>query len=160
MGNRRPLRLAGLLAFSLLAAGCDDDDFLITDPDGDIAFETVLLTQSSELDEALGLLIDSQEEWDDVWDEIGRGGPPPSVDFRRDDLLLVSAGSQPNRCYSIQIQNVRLLGGRLEVDADQREPGADCLCLDEIVRPVHVVRIRETGRQPDFDVDRVVRDCR
>ena len=159
MRSLRPLCLTGLLAFSLLAAGCDDDDILITDPDGDLAFETVLLTKDSDLDESLGLLIDSQDEWDDVWDEIGRGGPPPEIDFRRDELLLVSAGSQPNGCYSLQIRRVRLRGGSLDVEAELNEPGRGCLCPDGIVRPVHVVRIRETGRRADFDIDRIVRDC-
>lgn len=160
MSRHRHLTLAGLLVFALAAAGCDEDDIIITDPDGDIAFETVLLTQDSDLSESLGLVIDDQAEWEDVWDEIGRGGPPPDVDFRRDDLLLVSAGSQPNSCYSLQIRRVRLRGGILEVDADLNEPGANCLCPQEIVRPVHVVRIRETGRRADFEIDRIVRDCR
>ena len=160
MGSHRHLRLAGLLAFSLLAAGCDEDDILITDPDGDIAFETVLLTQDSDISDSIGIAIEDQREWDDVWDEIGRGGPPPDIDFRRDELLLVSAGSRPNGCYSLQIRRVRLRGGLLEVDADLNEPGANCLCPDGIVRPVHVVRIRETGRRADFNIDRIVRDCR
>jgi PrcB C-terminal len=160
MGSHRHLHLAGLLAFALLAAGCDDDDILITDPDGDIAFETVLLTQDSDLSDSIGIVIDDQAEWDDVWDEIGRGGPPPDIDFRRDELLLVSAGSQPNGCYSLQIRRVRLRGGLLEVDADLNEPGSGCVCPQGIVRPVHVVRIRETGRRADFNIDRIVRDCR
>lgn len=159
--RHRHLTLAALLVLALFTAGCDDDDFIITDPDGDVSFDTVLLTQDSDLDDSLGLLIDSQDEWDDIWDEIGRGGPPPDVDFSRDDLLLLSAGSQPNGCYSIQIRRVRLRGGRLEVDGDLNEPGSGCLCPQGIVRPVHVVRIRETGRRTaDFDVDRLVRDCR
>lgn len=160
MARHRRLTLTALLVLSLCAAGCDEDDFIITDPDGDVAFDTVLLTQDSDLDESLGLLIDTQDEWDDVWDEIGRGGPPPEIDFRRDDLLLVSSGTRPNRCYSIQIRRVNLRGGRLEVDADEIEPGDGCLCLEAVARPVHVVRIRETGRRPDFDVRRIVRDCR
>ena len=160
MGSHRHLPLAGLLAFALLTAGCDEDDVIFTDPDGDLAFETVLLTQDSDLDDSLGLVIDDQAEWDDVWDEIGRGGPPPDIDFRRDELLLVSAGSRPNGCYSLQIRRVRLRGGLLEVDADLNEPGSGCICPQGTVRPVHVVRIRETGRRADFEIDRVVRDCR
>lgn len=160
MARHRRLTLPALFVLALFTAGCDEDDFIITDPDGDVGFETVLLTQDSELDESLGLLIDTQNEWDDVWDEIGRGGPPPEIDFRRDDLLLVSSGSRPNGCYSIQIRRVNLRAGRLEIDADEIEPGSGCLCPDGIVRPVHVVRIRETGRRPDFDVRRIVRDCR
>lgn len=160
MGRHPRLTLAGLLALAFAVAGCDDDDFIITDPDGDLSFETVLLTQDSDLDESLGLVIDDQAEWDDIWDEIGLGGPPPDIDFRRDDLLLVSAGSQPDRCHSLQIRRVRLRGGILEVDADLNEPGANCICLQQIIRPVHVVRIRETGRRADFEIDRVVRDCR
>jgi hypothetical protein len=150
----------GLLALALLAAGCDGS-VIVTDPDGgSVPFQTVFLSQTSGIDDARGQLIESEREWEDVWSEIGRGGPPPDVDFSRDDVALVSAGTRPNGCYSIEIREIDLRGGLLRVDADETEPGTGCVCPSVIVHPVHAVRLRRTGRRADFDVRRVARDCR
>lgn len=161
MQDRKWIKLRGLAVLALLFAACDGD-VLITDPDdgGNVSFVTVYRSQDSGIDESLGLLIESQREWDDVWDEIGQGGPPPDVNFNRDDLVLVSAGTQPNGCYSIEIRDIDRRGGFLNVDADLLEPGSGCLCTQGTVRPVHVVAISQAGRSLDVDIRRVTRDCR
>jgi PrcB C-terminal len=148
-----------LPCFLVTLAACDGD-VIITDPDGDVPFQTVFSSQSSDIRDERGQLIESQREWDDVWDEIGRGGPPPDVDFSRDDVALVSAGTRPDGCYSIEITRIDVRGGSLRVDADLLEPGIGCVCPDVVVHPVHAVRLRRTGRQADFSIRRVVRDCR
>lgn len=148
-----------LLCVLVTLTSCDGD-VIITDPDGDVSFQTVFSSQSSEIRNLRGQLIESQSEWDDVWDEIGRGGPPPDVDFSRDEVALVAAGERPDGCYSIEIREIELRSGLLRVDADLLEPGENCLCPDVLVNPVHAVRFRRTGRDADFDFRRVVRDCR
>jgi hypothetical protein len=95
-----------------------------------------------------------------VWTEIGRGGPPPDVDFGRDIVALVAAGTQPNGCYAIKIRSMDLRGGLLRIDADLTEPGTACVCPAVVVHPVHAARLRRTNRQADFDVRRVVQSCR
>ena len=144
----------------LLALASCDGDVIITDPDGDIGFQTVFSSQTSDIKDLRGQLIESQAEWDDVWDEIGRGGPPPDVNFSRDDVALVAAGTRPDGCYSIEIRRINIRSGLLRVDADLLEPGTSCLCPDVVVHPVHAVRLRRTDRRADFDIRRVVRDCR
>lgn len=140
-------------------ASCEGDVF-ITDPDGELSFQTVFSSQFSEIRDLRGQLIESQAEWDDVWDEIGRGGPPPDVDFSRNDVALVAAGERPDNCYSIEIRRIDIRSGLLRVDADLLEPGTGCVCGDVVVHPVHAVRFRRTDRRADFDIRRVVRDCR
>lgn len=156
--NRGHLR--SLLLFSLAAlAGCDGD-IVITDPDGSVPFQTLYLSQFSDIRDEGGQLIESQREWDDVWDEIGPGGPPPDVDFSRDEVALVSAGTRPNGCYTIEIRSIDVRSGLLRVDADLTEPGTGCVCPAALVQPVHAVRLPRTGRNADFDIRRLVRDCR
>ena len=149
-----------ILPFLLVTLAACDGDVIITDPDGDVPFQTVFSSQFSEIRDLRGQLIESQAEWDDVWDEIGRGGPPPDVDFSRDDVALVAAGTRPDGCYSIEIRRIDIRSGLLRVDADLLEPGTGCLCPDVVVHPVHAVRLRRTDRRADFDIRRVVRDCR
>lgn len=153
--NRRLILPCLLVAL----AGCDGH-IVITDPDGSVPFQTLYLSQFSDIRSERGQLIESQREWDDVWDEIGRGGPPPDVDFNRDDVALVAAGTKPNGCYSIEIRRIDIRSGVLRVDADLTEPGTDCVCPANVVRPVHAVRLPRTSRGADFDIRRLVRDCR
>jgi len=158
--NRQRLDPRWLIALALLAAGCDGR-ITITDPDGDfVPFQTVFLSQFSGIEDDRVQLIESEREWDDVWFEIGRGGPPPDVDFFRDEVALVSAGTRPNGCYSIEIRSIDVRGGALRIDADLTEPGPGCVCGGVIVHPVHAVRLPRTSRRADFNVRRIVRDCR
>lgn len=160
MQNRRRFDLfLGWLALGLLLAGCEGDVF-ITDPDGSVPFQTLIQTQTSDITDSRRQLIETSSEWSAVWSEIGRGGPPPAVDFGRDMVALVAAGTQPDGCYAIEIRFIDLRGGLLRIDADQTEPGADCVCPAVIVHPVHAVRLRRVNRRADFDVRRVVQNCR
>jgi hypothetical protein len=158
--NRRRFKpLLGSLALGFLLAGCYGD-VLITDPDGSVSFQTLIRTQTSGIADSRRQLIESASEWSAVWSEIGRGGPPPFVDFDRDMVALVAAGTQSNGCYAIEIRSIDLRGGLLRIDADLTEPGSSCVCPTVIVHPVHAVRLRRINRQADFDVRRVVQSCR
>ncbi|HEV8581955.1 MAG TPA: protease complex subunit PrcB family protein [Thermoanaerobaculia bacterium] len=161
MKSRR--RLAPLLPWTMLAVlamGCDGT-VIITDPDdGAVSFQTIVQSQASGIEDSREQIIESRSEWTAVWSEIGRGGPPPAVDFGRDMIALVAAGSRPNGCYTIEIRSIDLHGGLLRIDADLNEPGDNCLCPQGIVQPVHAVRLRRISRRADFDLRRVVQDCR
>jgi hypothetical protein len=158
--NRRPLHLLlGWLALALVA-GCDGS-ITITDPDnGAVSFQTVIQTQTSGITDSRGQLIESFGEWSSIWSAIGRGGPPPDVDFGREMIALVAAGTRPNGCYTIEIRRIDVSGGLLLIDADLNEPGVNCQCPQGVVHPVHAVRLPRIDRRADFDVRRVVQDCR
>jgi hypothetical protein len=155
--RRRLIPLLASLALALLA-GCEGD-VIITDPDGSVSFVTVIQTQTSGLSDSRGQVVESASEWSAVWAEIGRGGPPPAVDFSRDMIVLVSAGTRPNGCYSIEIRSIDLGNGLLLVDADLTEPGTGCVCPQGVVHPVHAVRLRRIDRRADFDIRRVTQNC-
>ncbi|HSK80797.1 MAG TPA: hypothetical protein VLQ45_30370 [Thermoanaerobaculia bacterium] len=149
-----------LLATALLA-GCDGD-YLVDpdDDDGPLRFETLYQNQDSEISGRRELTITNQASWERVWDDIGIGGPPPRVDFDREMVALVAAGTQPDSCHFVEITDVRLDDGILEIDADLIEPGTNCVCSDVVVRPVHAVVFRRVFAPADFDVRRAVENCR
>jgi len=145
--------LAGLLA------GCDGDIIVDPDDEGPVPFETVYRSLNSGVSNSRGQVIRSFAEWDRVWDEIGDSGPAPAVNFGRDMVVLVAAGTQPNGCYSIDIRFIEVDRGFLEVEADLNVPAADCLCSPVVVRPVHAVRTPRIFNPSDFNIDRVIRSC-
>ncbi len=159
MQNRRRLRpLPGWIVLAVLTA-CDGS--ILTEPDdGAVPFQTVYHSQTSGIDDPREQIVESPSEWSAAWSEIGRGGPPPSVDFDRDMVALVAAGARPNGCYSIEIRDIDVRGGRLRIDAESSEPGETCTCPQQVVHPVHAVRLRRSSRREDFDVRRVIQNCR
>ena len=58
------------------------------------------------------------------------GGRPASVDFERQQLLLVSPGPRSSTGYSLEVLGVREGGGAVTVTVRERTPG-----LDERVEP-------------------------
>lgn len=159
MQNRHRFSLYfGWVALVLSVSACDGD-VLITDPDGSVPFQTLIQTQTSGIAVSRRQIIETSSEWSAVWNEIGRGGPPPEVDFGRDMVVLVAAGAHPNGCYAVEIRSIDVRGGLLRIDADLTEPGPGCVCPTVIVHPVHAVRLREINREADFDVRRVVQSC-
>ena len=161
MRNRRRREpLLPWIALAILASGCDGT-VVITDPgDGAVPFQTVVQSQTSGIDAPREQIIESASEWSAVWSEIGRGGPPPAVDFDRDMIALAAAGARPNGCYTIEIRSIDVRGGLLRIDVDLNEPGDNCVCPQGIVHPVHAVRLRRISRASDFDLRRVVQSCR
>lgn len=148
------------LLLASLFAGCDGDYLVNPDDDGPLRFETLYQSQDSDLSSNRNLIITNSGDWERVWDDIGIGGPAPRVDFDREMVALVAAGSQPDGCHSVEITDVRLDDGVLEIDADVVAPGTNCICPDVIVRPVHAVVFRRVFAPADFDVRRVVENCR
>lgn len=154
------LALWPTLLLASLFAGCDGDYLVDPDDDGPLRFETLYESQDSRLSSSRELLVTNQDSWERVWDDIGVAGPPPRVDFDREMVAVVAAGTQPDSCHFVEITDVRLDDGVLEIDADLVEPAANCVCADVIVRPVHAVVFRRVFAPTDFDVRRAVENCR
>lgn len=160
--KKHPLRSAlwpALLAAALLA-GCDGDYFVDPDDDGPLRFETIYKSQDSDISDQFEEIVTSSGEWERVWDDIGAGGAPPRVDFDREMVAVVTGGTRPDGCHSVEIVDIGLDNGVLEIDADLIEPGTNCVCGAVIVRPVHAVVFRRVFAPADFDVRRAVENCR
>lgn len=141
-------------------AGCDGDVIVNPRDDGPLRFETVYRSQDSDISEQLEEIVTSSAEWERVWDDLGAGGSPPRVDFGREMVAVVTGGTRPDDCHSVEIVDVRLDDGVLEIDADLIVPETGCSCPQVLVRPVHAVVFRRVLAPVDFDVRRAVENCR
>lgn len=160
--KKHPSRSAlwpALFAVALIA-GCDGDFVVNPDDDGPIRFETIYKSQDSDISEQFEEIVSSSAEWERIWDDIGAGGAPPRVDFGRENVAIVTGGVRPDACHAVEIVDVRHDDGILQVDAELIEPGTGCVCPQVVVRPVHAVVFRRIFALVDFDVRRVVENCR
>ncbi|HYO16774.1 MAG TPA: protease complex subunit PrcB family protein [Thermoanaerobaculia bacterium] len=156
---RLSLRPAALLVAALLA-GCDGDVIVDPDDEGPVRFETLYQSQFSDIDDSGEEIVRSSSEWRRVWDAIGADRPLPSVNFDRDMVAVVAIGERPDGCYDVEIRDIEVDFGVIEVEVDLIEPGSNCGCSDVIVQPVHAVVLDRINAPVDFNYERVVLSCR
>jgi hypothetical protein len=78
--------------------------------------------------------INSQQRWQQVWNEIHPGdlaGPLlPVVDFSRESVLWIAQGRQLTGCLSYRIRQAVRDGRHVVIDVREQRPGPECVCVD------------------------------
>ncbi len=114
-------------------------------PSNAIPFETVHRDQRSGAQAARSAVITTEEQWSQVWDEIGSGRMPkdpiPLVDFSRSTLIYVARGLTADACRHIEIERVEPRGSSLLVVVRDSRLPSTCSCPPVTVFPVHVIAI-------------------
>ncbi len=155
-------RLLVLVTVSILALACDDTP---TSPgDSPIAYETVVKSSASGFFTPRREVIRNTEEWVRVWDLLHAGQNPvpprPSIDFEQEMVALAAMGTWSNGCYRVEITAINLRGtGALEIDVEEFDPTASCVCTLAITQPVHVVRLDRIALAESFRVRREPLTC-
>lgn len=115
---------------------------------------------NTRIQEPRRLIIRSEQEWRDFWYDMNIGDAP-QVDFSRNMVVAVSAGSRPSTGYSVMVNDVRLAeDGTLQVEVLETTPGRNCVSGQQMTNPVDVVVVPRTDlRTWSFNDRRVVQDC-
>ena len=123
-----------------------------------VDFTTIARGAHSGYQKASQMVIDSQEEWEDLWQQhasdIEPPPPVPQVDFTRDKVVAAFAGEKPTSGYSVEILTVETRNSQtgklpsLGIKVKYRQPG-DAV-QEVITQPHHIIRI------PQIAVEQVV----
>jgi hypothetical protein len=115
---------------------------------------------NSSIQEQRRLIIRGEQEWRDFWYDLNLGSAP-EVDFTRDMVIAVSAGSRSSTGYSVLVNDVRLdESGTLRIEVLETTPGRNCVTGQQMTQPVDVVVVPRTEmRTWSFTDRREVRDC-
>lgn len=120
-----------------------------TAPGDTVPFSTVYEAQSTGVTDGRVQTIASAAEWANVWQEIQRPSSPPAplppVDFASQRLLLAAAGTRPDGCYAIAVEEIERRGRTLVARIVETVPGSGCVCTQALTQPVHVVQLERTG---------------
>ena len=110
--------------------------------------------EKSHLPYSVRLLVQDSADWRSVWKRIA--GPQqaadlPGADFTREMLLVVGMGEKPCLGYHITVDTVfRDDEKRIYAVVRERQRGARCGCLNEVVSPVDIIRVPKTIRPVTF----------
>jgi len=159
------MRVLPLIAVLLLvpAAGCVENGQ--TTGSEQVAFEDIDKGANSGIEDRRTVVVRSQNEWAQLWQEhTSRVLPPPSapqVDFQREMVLAVFKGTSPNGCHAAEIQAVVHDDEEDEVHVEGRwiDGVRDAFCTEQITQPYHIVRLERLDGEVHFDMTAVVLDA-
>jgi len=130
--------------------------------DQEIPMVTIAKGRLSGVMEQKNLVIRSNDELVQVWEEIHSGRPSkppvPQIDFASATLLAAFNGERPNACHDIMIKNVKALSDEgLETlgkvaTVIRIEPTADAVCEQSPTQAYHLVAIPFSLGDISFDV--------
>ena len=158
---RISLRWLALLAIPILAAACDDSQ---TEPGDDpLSLETLAQTSSAGFPTPSQEVIRTEDDWTQVWETLYSGQRPqpsrPAIDFDR-QMVVLAAGGPGNGCFQVEITRaMRKADGSLEVEVTNTEPGPTCVCTEQLIQPVHVVRLERVEGPERFMLRRQQLNC-
>jgi hypothetical protein len=85
-------------------------------------------------------LFRSRSQLDRYLRRVG-GDQPPTVDFERRQLLLVSPGPRSSTGYVLQVEDVRDKDGRIVVTVREQTPGLDDRVVPRVTFPYRLLSL-------------------
>ena len=97
-------------------------------------------TQSN-MDAARQVVVRSEADWTKLWRQHAPDRKPPAVDFGKEIVVAVFAGSKPTSGYEVAIVAMREASGGLVVDYQETQPARDAMTAQVLTSPYHIVAI-------------------
>jgi hypothetical protein len=84
----------------------------------------------------------------------------PVVDFAKDTVAAVFAGSQPNGGVTLTATDLKREGAGWRLRLELRKPGPDCIVTQVMTQPWALVRIPGSSQTVSVDIRETERSCR
>jgi len=122
-----------VLAFTLAVA--------IMQPQPSPAPRTIEKGDQSNIENARQVLVRTDAELRQLWQQHAPQRPMPKVDFSREMVVAVFMGSRPNAGFSTAIVSATAANGALMVRYDENRPPAGSVSAQILTFPYHLVAI-------------------
>ena len=108
---------------------------------------------------ARNLTIRGERRLRALWDDLGKDGDPPNIDFDRDMAIAVTQGRRPSGGNAVRIERIEDRNKDLLVRVVESRPAQGCPGAGVLTSPYHVVRLRRSARPVRFARRTVERAC-
>ena len=91
------------------------------------------------------VVVQSEQQWQKLWNEHAPGAPPPPIDFTKELVVGVFAGQLPTAGYRVEIVRVERESGGLSIVYRIESPAKDAMVAQVLTQPFHLVRLPRLG---------------
>jgi hypothetical protein len=130
-------------------------------PDG--GYRVIAQGTHSGIESRRQIVIEDAGAFRTLWAEHAAGtmpAPPvPEVDFSRDRVVAVFAGSQPTGGYALQPSPPEAAHGRPKIRFTLKRPGPNCMATQAMTQPFAMVRIPKSKSKVEIQVAETTVDC-
>ncbi len=108
------------------------------------------------VDKPAQLIIRDAKAWADLWAKIHLNFEPkpalPEVDFQKQMVVAVFAGTKPTGGYSIRIRDIRhdAKADKLLIFVEETSPPPGSITIQVLTQPYHMVLIPKTDKPIEF----------
>jgi hypothetical protein len=78
--------------------------------------------------------------------------PAPQINFTTQTILVASPGQEGNPGYQFNITKVMAIHDHLLVEAILTTPGLNCIWIQVVTFPIHVIEVPKTSLQPTLNI--------
>ena len=130
------MRAALLLAVTIL--GCATDTI-----GGDVELRTLTTGAyaSAQPEAPKAFFALTADDCRRVWEQTIGGQPMPQVDFAKEAVVILLAGSKPTGGYSVEPRGVKLEGRTLVIDAAVKSPPPDAIVTQAFTSPFTAIAV-------------------
>jgi hypothetical protein len=111
----------------------------------DIGITTIAKGNYSGVDESIDLVIESEEDWRELWGKIYAGTypvkEPPDIDFSRQTVLAAFLGTRSTGGYSIEFSRLVKENSKIKAIFTSKSPEPGDMVTTALSQPYHVVSI-------------------
>ena len=151
-----PGRLASVALLTSLALACPAN---ATEQKADILVEGAF----SAIDQPQQTVLHDAAAYAALWaSHAAHEEPPakaPAVDFAKDTVAAVFAGTQPTGGISLAVSSLRQEKDGWHLRLELRKPGPDCIVTQVLTQPWMLVRIPGSGQTVRMTVQETVTPC-
>ncbi len=133
---------ACVIIFSGCRDGSGEETIEIVDYSEVFPFETIGIGQRSQFTEPVERMVYDAESWAQISAALQPHVPFETVDFSQ-VMLAVIATPKSSGGYTIEVESIELLDGKITVAYLISEPGVDCITPQALAVPFQVIEIRK-----------------
>lgn len=125
----------------------------------EISFETIESGAHSAHSEKNNYVINTGNDWANLWTMMGKTTSPLEVDFAQNTVIAVFLGSHSTGGYGIQIVKIVENPRVMEILVKEISPGPECDVTQAFTQPYHIVKIQKTDKEIIFKTTEEITKC-
>ena len=113
-------------------------------------FRTIDKGIQSAIDVRREAIVRTLPDWAALWKQHTPDRPVPPVDFDREMVVAVFAGSRPTAGYSVEVTSVEERDGAVVVSYRELAPSRDAVTAQMLTSPYHVIAVATRAGEVSF----------